>query len=241
MNSFNLELHEVHSLAEPHSFSTLPLSFGVMGIKEAKLRQERNFHFLKQVHGIHLVEACSKTQEKALEGREEGDALWTAEQGVAISVKTADCLPILVSDETASFVLALHAGWRSLSSGIIRNSLDFIAKKQNFKPSSLRAFMGPAIGFDRFQVGPEVIETFRKEAKVLMEESLFATCVKDDRDDRSLFSLKRYAFLSLLAYGLKPERVSSLKACTFEEEEKWYSFRRTKSRDKCNWTWIKKD
>ena len=234
-------LHSVSSLDEAHSFSNLNLRFGFIGKSNHEERERHNFNYLKQVHGVDLVEASRLTdEEQSFEGRREADALYSFNSKESIAVITADCLPIFVSDETASFVLGIHAGWRGLSSGIIKVCLDEIQKKSNLDPKAIKVFLGPAISFKSFQVGPEVIEAFRENSKDLMTDTQFQSCYQKDSHNKFIFSLKQYAFLSFISFGIKSDHISSLKACTLKEEDLWYSYRRKKESKGRNWSWVQK-
>ena len=69
---------------------------------------------------------------------------------------TADCLPILLASNDGKEVAAIHAGWRGLEQGVIKNTLNCF----NAKKSEISAWLGPAIGADKFQVGSEVFALF---------------------------------------------------------------------------------
>lgn len=233
-------LHQVSSLAETHAFSGLPLDFGFIGKENQAELQEKKLHHAKQVHGTHLVQASSQTEASCRGGsRPEADALYSLEKGTVVSVRTADCLPILLTDHEVSFVMVLHAGWRGLAAGIIPKSLEALAQKIPLNKGNLRVFLGPCIEIEAFEVGPEVIETFAKGSGGLLEESSFVKCHSKGSGDRSYFSLKQYAFASLLALGVGESFISSLHSCTYHNQEKWFSFRRegTPLRG-YDWSWI---
>lgn len=84
----------------------------------------------------------------------EGDALATAEPGVAVAVRVADCVPVLVEGD--GFVGAIHAGWRGTAADIVRRSIAMMEARWQRKV--LRAAVGPAIGGSCYEVSPEVVE-----------------------------------------------------------------------------------
>ena len=105
--------------------------------------------WLKQVHGIAVAHADPSLTATA-------DASWTATPGIACTAMTADCLPALFCDRAGTRVAAAHAGWRGLAAGVLEATLDTLA----VPPEEVLVWLGPAIGPQAFEVGPEVRETF---------------------------------------------------------------------------------
>jgi YfiH family protein len=105
--------------------------------------------WLKQVHSPDVVAADPAALPVA-------DASCSATPGIACTVLTADCLPVLFCDRAGTRVAAAHAGWRGLASGVLENTLEALA----VEPAEVLAWLGPAIGPESFEVGPEVREAF---------------------------------------------------------------------------------
>ncbi|MDI1331632.1 peptidoglycan editing factor PgeF [Pseudomonas sp. B14-6] len=105
--------------------------------------------WLKQVHGIAVAHADPNITATA-------DASWTTTPGIACAAMTADCLPALFCDRAGTRVAAAHAGWRGLAAGVLEATLDSLA----VPPEDVLVWLGPAIGPQAFEVGPEVRETF---------------------------------------------------------------------------------
>ena len=105
--------------------------------------------WLKQVHGIDVVQASPDQVMQA-------DASWSKTPGVACTIMTADCLPALFCNRQGTQVAAAHAGWRGLAAGVLEASVDSFAQA----PSEILVWLGPAIGPQAFEVGPEVREAF---------------------------------------------------------------------------------
>ena len=120
-----------------------------------------------QVHGsrVAIVERPGMTREE-LEGY---DAFVTNRPGVAIGVRTADCVPVLLYDPVQRVVAAVHAGWKGTVLHISKGALEAMGQEFGSRPSELKAVIGPSIGPDSFQVGEEVAEMF-KEAGFPMDE-----------------------------------------------------------------------
>ena len=227
------KLRRISHLEEKNPFSDLSLRYGFLGKS-----QDKNFvsslHSLKQVHGTDLVRASSFTKSKDLESKPSGDALFSEKKGEIVAVKTADCLPLLISDSSESFALAIHAGWRGLASGIVTKSLEAFGK--NF--SEIRVLMGPYINLDSFEVGPEVFEAFSLRAPEVCDELSFRFCYKKGKGDRFHFDLGEFAFLELLKLGVSSKNIVAFGGCTFTEDKLWHSYRREKESRGRNWSWI---
>ena len=120
-----------------------------------------------QVHGsrVAIVDRPGMTREE-LEGY---DAFVTILPGVAIGVRTADCVPVLLYDPEARVVAAVHAGWKGTVLHISKGVLEAMGQEYGSRPANLLAVIGPSIGPDSFQVGEEVAEKF-KEAGFPMDE-----------------------------------------------------------------------
>ena len=112
-----------------------------------------------QVHNckVAVIDRPGLTRED-LEGY---DAFVTNLTGVAIGVRTADCVPILLYDPVKRAVAAVHAGWKGTVLRISQNALELMAFKFGSSAADIKAVIGPAIGPDSFQMGIEVAEKFK--------------------------------------------------------------------------------
>lgn len=110
--------------------------------------------WLTQVHGKAVVGAGSLTAPF------EADASFATDCGVVCAVLIADCLPILIADRDGRVVAAVHAGWRGLVSGVVENTIAAL----DTDPSRLLAWLGPAIGPQKFEVGADVFDALVSRA-----------------------------------------------------------------------------
>jgi len=105
--------------------------------------------WVRQVHGVGVVEVDIGGDQG------EADALFTRRPGVALSVGTADCFPVIL--EAGEAVGVAHAGWRGIEAGVVaylRSRMEAVGSEV------VRAIIGPGIGPCCFEVGPEVAERF---------------------------------------------------------------------------------
>lgn len=163
--------------------------------------------WLRQVHGVAVVPA---EPGEVLEA----DASWTATPGVACTVMTADCLPVLFCDRAGSRVAAAHAGWRGLAGGVLEATLDALA----VAPEDVLAWLGPAIGPHAFEVGAEVREAFMATHPQAAEA--FVASVNPDRYMADLYQLAR---IRLAARGVTAVYGGGF--CTYSDP-RFYSYRR---------------
>ena len=106
--------------------------------------------WLQQVHGITVISLPAVGIEP------QADASFTTQPGVVCAVLTADCLPVLLCDDSATVVAAAHAGWRGLAAGVLESTV----KALPVAASELMAWLGPAIGPEAFEVGDQVRDAF---------------------------------------------------------------------------------
>jgi polyphenol oxidase len=164
--------------------------------------------WLNQVHGISVADAghagCLP----------EADASVSTHPGAVCVVMTADCLPILLCDDHGTVVGAAHAGWRGLCDGVIEATVSAM----QVAPSSLMAWLGPAIGPAAFEVGAEVRAAFmQKDAQA---ESAFVA----GAEGKWLADLYQLARLRLNALGIT--RIYGGELCTYRDPARFYSYRR---------------
>jgi YfiH family protein len=198
-------------------------------------------HYPKQIHGTRLITADHRTHFATID-RPEGDGIITLESNSSIiAVRTADCVPVLAASTQGGFAAAVHAGWRGLTAGILRKTLDL---SHTYRPlHSLIFAIGPAISRDKFEVGPEVIEAISSPSCGLPDVAQALITAKG-RQDRWHVDLQLAAVCQLLAQGIAPEAIEVIRACTFLDidtvtgENIWNSYRRDGRGCNSNWSWI---
>ncbi|NIR30735.1 MAG: peptidoglycan editing factor PgeF [Gammaproteobacteria bacterium] len=164
--------------------------------------------WLHQVHGTRVVAADAATEPVP------ADACISRRPGQVCAVLTADCLPVLLCDRSATCVAAAHAGWRGLSAGVLEATVGALG----CAPADVLAWLGPAIGPDAYQVGPEVREAF--VAVDPGAATAFAPC----SHGRWLADLYALARQRLGRAGVTD--IQGGGACTFHEVQRFFSYRR---------------
>lgn len=162
--------------------------------------------WLEQIHGNKVVKAGP------MSGVPQADASYTGEPGLVCAVLTADCLPLLLCSMDGVLVAAVHAGWRGLLDGVIRNTVAALDR------TDLLAWLGPAIGPDRFEVGGEVRAAF------VQKSSAFAEAFKPQANGKWLADIYRLARIDLNMLGVT--NIYGGRFCTVTEQDRFYSYRR---------------
>ena len=166
---------------------------------------QENMATLKQIHSAVVWFA----EQTGCAG--DGDAMITDRAGLALSVRTADCYPILLADERHRAVAAIHAGWRGTAAQIAIKTLAEMHKTFGTEPSDVYAAIGPGIGGCCYQVGEEVARRFGLE--------------KAGRIDLAAMNHRQ-----LVAVGLTTDRIDLLGGCTKCDTQLFHSFRRDQDR-----------
>jgi YfiH family protein len=164
--------------------------------------------WLTQVHGTRCVDAASATPGV------EADASFTRRRGVVCAVLTADCLPVLLCDDSASVVGIAHAGWRGLASGVIEAMVAAMGEPGE----GLMAWLGPAIGPQAFEVGGEVRERF------VAHDAQAASAFAPAANGKWLCDIHALARRRLHALGIR--RIAGADSCTLRDAENFFSYRR---------------
>ena len=146
------------------------------------------------------------------------DALITKIKNIAISVLTADCVPILIYEEVNHVVACVHAGWRGAVNGIIRNTLNEIVNKS--KNNKIYVAVGPCIGVKNYEVGKEFYGEFIKESK--KNEIFFF----HGKKDKFLFDLRKYVNFKIKEFDIA--HIENIDFDTYAEKKNFFSFRRSK-------------
>ncbi|WP_066265228.1 peptidoglycan editing factor PgeF [Hydrogenophaga palleronii] len=109
--------------------------------------------FLQQVHGTEVLRLSPNSADGSV-----ADACVAQGPGLAATIMVADCLPVLLAHASGTAVAAAHAGWRGLANGVIEATVR--ALRETAGEGEVLAWLGPCIGPQAFEVGPEVCEAF---------------------------------------------------------------------------------
>lgn len=167
--------------------------------------------WMRQVHGCRVVDAAD-FQHAPIEP--EADAMLAYSRRLVCTVQAADCMPVLLADEAAEVVAIAHAGWRGLAAGVIEGTVAAMGRPAG----RLMAFLGPAIGRDAFEVGPDV------KAAFTAHDTTAETAFRTHGREKWLADLEGLVRMRLNRAGVA--RIFGGGRCTVNESDHFYSYRR---------------
>ncbi len=178
----------------------------------ARLREKLNLPaepvWLNQVHGVRVVNAADTAERTA-------DGSYSDRAGVVCAVLSADCLPVFLCDRDGTQVALVHAGWRGLAAGAVEQVV------AAFRPPvhALMAWLGPAIGPRAFAVGDDVRQRF------LAQDRRSGGAFEARGENRWYADIYALARLRLQYAGV--DEIYGGNFCTFREEQRFFSYRRS--------------
>jgi hypothetical protein len=181
---------------------------------------DRSIVQVHQVHGsaVHLHQPANPASpwDRTLAGSDpKADAVVTADPSALIAIRIADCTPILLATPDGLIVAAVHAGWRGVISGVAREAVR-VMRDQG--ADQIIAAIGPCIGPDQFEVGPEVLTEFRHAFGA-------AAPVRERAGSKGDVDLQRALELQLRDEGI--DDIEVCRACT-ASDRRFFSHRRDK-------------
>ena len=166
--------------------------------------------WLNQVHGNLAVDAGIT----AATDIPQADAAYTHRAGVVCAVMTADCLPILLCTKDGAGIAAVHAGWKGLEKGIVEASINALGTRK------LLAWLGPAIGPEAFEVGPEIPEAFGAKSED------YRKAFREIGQNKYLADIYQLGRITLMRAGINADDIHGGGWCTHRQADEFFSYRR---------------
>ena len=178
-----------------------------------------NIVITQQTHGanVRIITPANKAEIHV-----DTDALATKHRGICITIKTADCTPVLLFDPKQKAVAAIHSGWRGTVQNIAEKTINVLKQQFHSKPENIIAAIGPSIGQENYEVGPEVVEQFQKLFPVVSSVLDFSGCPVG----KAKLNVRHALLQQLLNAGLNLLNIDMTNLCTFNEASVFYSARR---------------
>jgi YfiH family protein len=179
---------------------------------------------LTQVHGCGVFVARSVAP-----GRPEADVVVTSNPDIAVAVRAADCVPILIGDPRTGAVGAVHAGWRGTAVGAATAAVDALAREFGARAADLVAAIGPSIGPCCYEVGTELVDAFAAagHARHLIDRWFLAPPPRRGEYARPKLKLDTWAANrdQLVLAGLDEQNIHTCGLCTASHLELFPSYR----------------
>jgi YfiH family protein len=184
---------------------------------------ERDQDSVFDVWQVHSVEVAIGDAPHPLESpHTQADVILTDKPGVTLMMRFADCVPIMLNDPVRKVVGIAHAGWMGTVRGTIRSAVETMKKRYGSKPADILAAIGPSIGPDHYEIGPDVVNQVKK---------VFGSYSKSllSMSPRSI-TLDLWAANHLLLEQVGVHHIEVAGLCTACHTEDWYSHRAEKGR-----------
>ncbi len=177
--------------------------------------------------GVHQTHSADVATISGVPGAPiRADALVTATPGLALSVLTADCQPVLLFDPEAQVVGAAHAGWRGALAGILEATVHAM-EALGAKAPLIRAVIGPTISQAAYEVGPELFD------EITADDPEASRFFAGGRGDRMQFDLPGYGLYRLRAAGVGDAGWTG--HCTYSNDARFFSYRRSVHRKEADY------
>jgi len=164
---------------------------------------------IHQVHGDRVLEASQAFP--IVQPIPDADALVTSTPGVALTVRTADCLPVYIFDPVRRAIGLAHAGWRSTHLQIVVKTISLMQKNWGSSPTDMKVAFGPAIRSCCYEVGEEFEKNFPADVTARSGRKFFDVAAANRRQLRSA--------------GVKDENIADSMECTCCDKQ-FFSYRR---------------
>ncbi|HAJ99337.1 MAG TPA: peptidoglycan editing factor PgeF [Bacteroidales bacterium] len=184
----------------------------------------QRFVFANQTHSSNVVvvgeEHCGMGATSISTAIADTDALITQKANICICVQTADCVPLLLFDPVQRVIAAVHAGWRGIVGGIVKNTIQKMSFSIACNPTDIVAGIGPANGDCCYEVGEDVVQ---------YAQNLFDTqqgiILPSTKPDKYMFHQSQAVKQQLLDAGLQAHNIEESGFCTQCRSNTFFSSR----------------
>ncbi|MCC6423388.1 MAG: peptidoglycan editing factor PgeF [Phycisphaerales bacterium] len=199
-------------------------------LQDRKENIEANYNLLMQAAGcgehklvrVHQVHGNCVAQVKQAQGfifDTQADGLVTDDPMACLSVRVADCVPVLLASGDGRWVGAVHAGWRGVVAGVVPAAVEKLSLSADICSSKVVAAIGPSIGLSAFEVGDEVAKAF---GEAFGEQAP----VSREGHQKAHVDLRAGIELQLIRAGVPAGRIDTTDRCTYRDEAEFFSHRR---------------
>ncbi len=174
---------------------------------------------VKQVHGSDVLVLDRPVEDgEVFPGG--WDAIVTDQPGLLLTVRTADCVPMLLYDPGERVVAAVHAGWRGAVAGIVPRAIETMRDRFGSEPGVLEVGIGPSVGPCCYEVDRPVLTQLRERFSDWRE------VIEPTGTDRAMLDLRTLVRRQAEGRGVQPGRIRAVRVCTMCHPGLFYSYRR---------------
>jgi YfiH family protein len=218
----------------PHLFTTRQLELSSHGhLRDlAGAVGAHEIAMVTQVHGRGVVVVRSGTP--LPEVRPEADVLVSDSPDIAIAIRVADCVPLLMADRERGVVAAVHAGWRGTAARAAAAAIEVLGREFGTRPADLVVAIGPSIGACCYEVGTELVDAFAAAGheRYLIDRWFRSPPPARGSKDRQGLALDvaRANVDQLILAGVPEDQIHSSGLCTAMHLEVLTSYRKEKDK-----------
>jgi YfiH family protein len=204
----------------------VPIGQGAAGgdrrSKNGPVQRAKRFPVVVSVKQVHGTDALILDRPLEAGGTFAGgwDALMTNQSGVLLTIRTADCVPVLVHDPLRRVVAAVHAGWRGTVAGIVPKTLSLMRHRFGSEPASLQIGIGPSVGPCCYEVDEPVLERLRAGFPD------WRLVIRETGRNRAMLDLRELVRRQAQSVGVEREHIRTVRVCTACHPDLFYSYRR---------------
>jgi YfiH family protein len=185
--------------------------------------QELNIKLVAEIFGSQSIALVKQEHTNKViitndyENYQVADGQVTSQPNVALAVVTADCVPILLADQEAGIISSVHAGWRGARADIIEQA---VKQMKSLGAKNITAIIGPCIKQHCYEVDSSFYQNFISESNAY--QKFFIPSVKQNH---YMFDLTEYVKNKLTILDIV--HIFDIECNTYDDEENFFSFRRT--------------
>jgi polyphenol oxidase len=179
--------------------------------------------FPKMTHSDHFIKVTKDDVGKGCYEESSSimdmDALYTQDEDIMLAIFHADCTPVLLYDPHTQTIGAIHAGWAGTLKEITKKMLTHWVEVEHIDPKNIKVYVGPSISQKNFEIGYDLVHT------IITNHKHYLPYVKID-DMRSSMDVSGINIQQCLDVGILKENITHLNECTYELEDKYFSYRK---------------
>ena len=210
----------------PGAFENVVHAFGTRWTGDDVHTYAAHFHMdpdcfftVTQIHGADILLLDDSEGEMIPRGEVCCDGIITNRRGLALGIRTADCVPLLLVDPVKRVVGAIHAGWRGTAREIAALAVRLFVRSFSSDPSGMYAMIGPSIGPCCYEVDRPVFQAMRRHR--------WSESVLTAGRNRGVWMLDlgKANRLQLIGAGVPDENIASIPLCTACRKDLFFSYR----------------